>query len=40
MCVREWDQVIVHGCHQVIDQMIWELFTFVVCIQYFTNEVE
>ncbi len=28
MCVRVWDQVIVHGCCQVIDQMIRELFTF------------
>ncbi len=28
MCVRVWDQVIVHGYRQVIDQMIRELFTF------------
>ncbi len=27
-CVRVWDQVIVHGYRQVIDQMIRELFTF------------
>ncbi len=24
MCVRLWDQVIVHGYRQVYDQMIWE----------------
>ncbi len=28
MCVRVWDQVIVHSYRQVIDQMIRELFTF------------
>ncbi len=28
MCVRVWDQVIVRGCRQVIDQMIQELFIF------------
>ncbi len=37
MCVRMWDQVIVHGYRQVIYQMMRELFTF-HWIQYFTNE--